>query len=236
MHTLTIYWFHVSKGSESVMARSEKADKILQMLRRSFGVPRLPSVEDPFKVLVRTVISQSTAETNTRRAYQNLSERFQITPEALSKASIKEVEDALRVAGLYRNKSRVLKEIARRVLEEFSGSLDFIYSTPLAEARRMLMELPGVGFKTADIVLLFCAGRPVLPVDTHVKRVSKRLGLAPSDGSYEDVRLSLQRLYEPKEYFDVHMLLIALGRKYCKALKPSCPVCPVRDLCPSASV
>ena len=98
------------------------------------------------------------------------------------------------------------------------------------------MELPGVGFKTADIVLLFCAGRPVLPVDTHVKRVSKRLGLAPSDGSYEDVRLSLQRLYEPKEYFDVHMLLIALGRKYCKALKPSCPVCPVRDLCPSASV
>jgi len=220
-----------------VTTRDERAGKILQILRENFEVPRFSGiVRDPFKVLVRTVISQSTAEVNTRRAYENLSKSFQITPEALSEADLKEIKEALKVAGLYRNKSKVLKEIARRVLEEFSGSLDFIYSAPLAEARKRLMELPGVGFKTADIVLLFCARRPVLPVDTHVNRVSKRLGLAPTSGGYEDVRLSLQRLYKPEECFDVHMLLIALGRKYCKALKPLCSKCPVKDLCPSALV
>jgi endonuclease-3 len=96
------------------------------------------------------------------------------------------------------------------------------------------MSLPGVGPKTADIVLLFSAGKPTLPIDTHVNRVSKRLKLVPQNGGYETVRETLQTLYPSKEYFDVHMLFIALGRKYCKALKPLHSACPVRELCPSA--
>lgn len=98
------------------------------------------------------------------------------------------------------------------------------------------MELPGVGPKTADVVLLFSENQPTIPVDTHVNRVSKRLGLAPADGGYEEARLSLQSLFEPKDYLAVHLLLIALGRKYCKARKPRCPNCPVNTYCPSNSL
>jgi len=215
----------------------ETAKEILQILKANFPFPTLSSItDDPFKVLVRTVISQSTAEVNTRRAYRNLSERFSITPRNLAEADVKEVEDALRVAGLYRNKSRVIKDLSRAILEKIGGSLDFIYSSPLEESREKLMSLPGIGPKTADIVLLFCAKRATLPVDTHVNRVSKRLGLAPSNGGYEEVRKSLQALYQSEDYFPVHMLLISLGRKYCKALKPLCTTCPIKDLCPSADL
>ncbi len=168
-----------------------RAKEILRILECTFSVPDLYSiVRDPFKVLVRTIISQSTAELNTRRAFQNLSDRLSVTPNALAEANAKEIEEPLRVAGLYRNKSRVIKEVSRLVIKEFNGSLDFIYSSPLDEAREKLMSLPGVGPKTADIVLLFCAGKPTLPVDTHVNRVSKRLGFVRSKADSQ----SLQRV------------------------------------------
>lgn len=212
-----------------------RAREILHILKSKSSVPILSNIiDDPFKVLIRTIISQSTAEVNTRRAYENLSRRMFITPQTLAKADVKEIEEALRVAGLYRNKSKIIKEISGKILEEYGGSLDFIYSNPLEEARVRLMELPGVGPKTADIVLLFCAKKPTLPVDTHVNRVSKRLGLAPPNGNYETVRKSLQELYPPEDYFSVHMLLIALGRSHCRALNPLCQVCPVEEKCPSA--
>jgi len=215
----------------------DRSREILHILKESFAVPNLSDIaKDPFKTLIRTIISQSTAEVNTRRAYENLSKRVPITPKNLAEADVKIIEDALRVAGLYRNKSRVIREISRIILENFNGSLNFIYELPLEEARRRLMSLPGVGAKTADIVLLFSAGKPTIPVDTHVNRVSKRLGLAPTDGGYEDVRASLQSLYPSEEYFNVHMLFIALGRRYCRAIKPLCLSCPVRELCPSAKI
>jgi len=214
---------------------AHRAQEILGILRAYFPVPRLSDiVSNAFKVLVRTIISQSTAEANTRRAYENLSRRLPITPKALAEADVAEIREALKVAGLYRNKSGVIKKVSSLILERFNGSLDFVHSGPLDEARERLLSLPGVGPKTADIVLLFAAKRPTLPVDTHVNRVSKRLGLVPAKADYEDIRRNLQALYRPEEYFDVHMLLIALGRKYCKAIKPLHAACPVRKLCPSA--
>jgi len=214
-----------------------RANTILRLLRNSYSVPTLSNVaDDPFQVLIRTVISQSTAEANTRRAYANLSRRFPITPRNLAEAALQELEDALKVAGLYRNKSKIIKGLSNAILENQGGSLDFIFSLPLEEAREKLMSLPGIGPKTADIVLLFCAGKPTLPVDTHVNRVSKRLGLAPADARYEEVRRSLQTLFHQEDYFPVHMLFIAHGRKTCGALKPLCAICPVRDLCPSAVI
>lgn len=199
-----------------------------------FKIPKLSDItDDPFKVLVRTIISQSTAEVNTRRAYENLSRKMPLTPESLAEADVKEIEDALLVAGLYRNKSRIIKKVAQTILREFNGSLDFIYSKPLEEARERLLSLPGVGPKTADIILLFCAKRPVLPVDTHVNRVSKRLGLVPLKAGYEKIREGLQALYPPEKYFKVHMLFIALGRRICKAGRPRHAECPVSHLCPS---
>ena len=214
---------------------AERANEILRILKNNFEAPEPWGIAgDPFKVLVRTIISQSTAEANTRRAYLNLSRKTSINPTSLVEAEETEIEDALRVAGLYRNKSRNLKKVAELVLEKFNGSLSFIFTSPMEESRAELMSLPGVGPKTADIVLLFSAGKPTLPVDTHVNRVSKRLKLVPQNGGYETVRETLHKLYPSKEYFDVHMLFIALGRKYCKALKPLHSACPVRELCPSA--
>jgi endonuclease-3 len=212
----------------------KRAMQILGILKSDFSVPRLTdSARDPFKALIRTVLSQNTADVNSMRAFKSLSEKFPITPEALAEADVNEIEKAIRVAGLYKNKSRVIKNLSSIILEKFGGSLDFIYSLSLEEARKTLLGLPGVGPKTADVVLIFCAGKPTLPIDTHVNRVSKRLGLVPPKADYEEVRRALQALYPAEEYLSVHLLLISLGRKYCKARKPLCNVCPVNALCPS---
>jgi len=211
-----------------------RAIKILHTLQENFSIPQwASSTRDPFQTLIVTVLSQATADKNTARAFENLSRRFSITPEALAKASVEEIENAIRVGGLYKNKSRVIKTISHLILEQFNGSLDFIYSLPFEEARKILLNIPGVGPKTADVVLLFCAGKPTIPIDTHVNRVSKRLGLAPPKANYEELRRSLETLYSPEDYLPVHLLLISLGRKYCKARKPLCKPCPVNTLCPS---
>jgi endonuclease-3 len=211
-----------------------RAPKIVHILQKNFSIPQwASSTRDPFQTLIITVLSQATADKNTARAFENLSRRFSITPEALAKASVEDIERAIRVGGLYRNKSKVIKTISRIILEKFNGSLDFIQSLPLEEARKILLNMPGVGPKTADVVLLFCAGKPTIPIDTHVNRVSKRLGLVPPKADYEGVRRALETLYSPNDYLHVHLLLISLGRKYCKARKPLCKPCPVNTLCPS---
>jgi len=212
----------------------DRAEKILQRLKENFTLPKwISSRHDPFETLIITIISQNTSDRNTGKAFENLSHRFPITPEALANAEIPQIEECLKVAGLYRNKAKVIKEVSKIIMEKFGGSLKPILSMPLEDARKTLMQLPGVGPKTADVLLLFSANQPTVPVDTHVKRVSKRLGLAPADGDYEAVRNALQLLYNPTDYLQLHILLILLGRKYCKARNPTCASCPVNALCPS---
>jgi endonuclease-3 len=208
--------------------------KILQALRKTFTMPKwVSSNRNPFETLIVTIISQNTADINTAKAFENLSKRFQITPEALANAETSQIEECLKVAGLYRNKAKTIKQTSKIILENFHGTLKPILSSPFENARKTLLQLPGVGPKTADVLLLFCSENPVIPVDTHVGRVAKRLGLAPQNGDYETVRSSLQSLYHPKDYLAVHILLILLGRKYCKARNPSCKQCPVNAFCPS---
>jgi endonuclease-3 len=214
-----------------------RAEKILRTLQKTFALPKwTTSNRDSFKTLIVTIISQNTADRNTAKAFENLSKRFQITPEALANAETRKIEECLKVAGLYRNKAKTIKQVSKIIMEKFHGDLTHMLSTPFEEARKTLLQLPGVGPKTADVVLLFCAEKPTIPVDTHVNRVSKRLTLAPRNGDYEAVRKSLQKLYDPKDYLAIHVLLILLGRKYCKAKNPLCKQCPVNMLCPSRQV
>ncbi|NIQ06568.1 MAG: endonuclease III, partial [Candidatus Korarchaeota archaeon] len=124
------------------------------------------------------------------------------------------IEKCLKAAGLYRNKAKTIKEASKRILEKFHGDLEQILSMPLQEARKELLEFSGVGPKTADVVLLFSAAKPTIPIDTHVNRVSKRLGLVPASGDYEVVRKALQELYDPEDYLSLHISLISLGRNY----------------------
>ncbi len=219
------------------MTEEERAQQILRILRRKFSLPEWANApKEPFSTLIRTVLSQATNDKNRDKAFRNLSEMFEITPKALAGADVKEIEKAIRVGGLYRNKSRAIRELSRVIVEKFGGTLDFIYSLPPEEARLLLMALPGIGPKTADVVLLFSGNKSVFPVDTHVNRVSKRLGLAVSNADYERIRLALQSLYSPKDYLAAHLLLIMLGRKYCKARNPLHESCPVNMLCPSAKL
>ena len=214
----------------------ERASKILNVLRENFTLPKwVSSRSSDFETLIVTVISQNTADRNTARAFENLSKKFPITSEALSKAPLSEIEEALKVAGLYRNKARTIKRLAKIIMEKFGGSLNFIHKLPFEEARKVLLELPGIGPKTADVLLLFRAKKPTIPIDTHIKRVSKRLGFAGQNADYEEIRESLQALYDPKDYFKVHILLIMLGRKYCRARNPKCAECPVNRFCMTGS-
>jgi len=208
--------------------------KILQALRKTFTMPKwVASNRNSFETLIVTVISQNTAGRNTTKAFENLSKRFKITPEVLANAKTSQIEECLKAAGLYRNKTKTIKQVSKIILEKFQGNLEPVLSLPFEEARKTLLQLPGVGPKTADVILLFCSEKPTIPVDTHVNRVAKRLGLAPANGEYENIRKCLQSLYNPKDYLAVHVLLISLGREYCRARNPSCKQCPVNTLCSS---
>jgi endonuclease-3 len=191
------------------------------------------SKRDAFQTLIVTIISQNTADRNTARAFEKLSKRFEIKPEVLANAETSQIEESLHVGGLYRNKAKEIKQVSRIILEKFHGTLKPILALPLEDARKTLIQLPGIGPKTADVVLLFSAKQPTIPVDTHVNRVAKRLGFAPANGEYEVVRTSLQSLYDPRDYLAVHIMLIAHGRRYCKARHPLCNECPVNMHCPS---
>jgi len=218
-----------------VLDERDRANKILKILKGKYSLPEWGSSRrEPFQMLIRTVLSQATNDRNRDRAYKNLCEKYEITPKALANANIGEIEDAIRVGGLYRNKSRKIRELSETILERFNGSLDFVYSLPLEKARSMLMSIPGVGPKTADVVLLFTAKKPTVPVDTHVNRVSRRLGLAPLKSDYEEIRRSLESLYAPYDYLAIHLLLISLGRGNCRARNPLHESCPVKSLCPTA--
>jgi endonuclease-3 len=214
--------------------KEKRVATVLQILRENFPMPRLTKAKrDPFETLIVTVISQNTADRNTARAFESLSKRFEIKPEVLANAETSQIEEALKTAGLYTNKSKTIKQVSRIILEKFHGSMQPILSLPLEEARKTFIQMPGIGPKTADVVLLFSAGQSTIPVDTHVNRVAKRLGFVPANGGYDAVRQSLQALCEQRDYLAVHVLLIAHGRRYCKAMRPICKQCPVNMHCPS---
>ena len=210
------------------------ASKILQILKETLGMPNwTKSKRDPFETLVVTIISQNTADLNTARAFEKLSSCFEISPEGLAKAPTEDIEEAIRSAGLFKSKAQTIKQAAIIVLNQFHGSLAPLLSLPLDEARESLIQFPGVGPKTADVVLLFSYGKSTIPVDTHVNRVSKRLGFVSMEGNYECVRNGLQKIFNPSDYLKVHLLLIAHGRKICRARYPLCEVCPVNMYCPT---
>jgi endonuclease III len=212
----------------------KQATMVLQILKETLDLPGLvKSKSDPFETLVVTIISQNTADHNTARAFETLSKCLEISPEALANAATTQIEEAIKVAGLFKSKAQAIKQASKIILEKYHGKLRPILSLPLDEARKTLMQFPGVGPKTADVVLLFSANKPTIPVDTHVNRVAKRLGFAPENGNYETVRKSLQALFVPSDYLKVHLLFIAHGRKTCKAPHPFCNLCPVNALCPS---
>jgi len=187
---------------------------------------------DPFKNLIITVLSQNTSETNCVRAYRGLATRFEVKPETLAKADVNNIKEAIRSGGLYNVKSKKIKELSEAVLEKLNGDLTTILSLPIEEAKRRLMELPGVGDKTADVLLSNIHGyHEVFVVDTHMDRIAKRLGLVGKDAKYAEIQGAIKR-FVPRDEDDRAGGLFWLLAKYtCRAQSPKCSECPLRQMC-----
>jgi len=191
-----------------------------------------PRREDPFKTLIRTILSQNTSWQNEATAYGRLEETIGVTPNKLSTAKTSDIAKAIKPAGMYNLRSKTIKRAAADIIERFDGDLAPIVSKPYPEARETLMTLPGVGEKTADVVLLFNAGKQVLPVDRHIARITKRLELVPESAKYDEIRGALEEATQPDAYLDAHIKLIQFGRDTCRAQNPRCSTCALNDLCP----
>ncbi|ADV65043.1 endonuclease III domain-containing protein [Desulfurococcus mucosus] len=188
-----------------------------------------------FEVLVAVVLSQNTSDRNAVKAIARLREIGQgrITPQVILSMEQHMLEGILRPAGMYRNRARVLRKLAELFQEPgFTERLtaEVTRAGDVNEARRRLMELPGVGEKTADVVLLRYFGIPVFPVDTHISRITRRMGFTET-GRYSDVSSFWMENTSPWNYLELHLYLITHGRRICKARKPLCDECVLRDLC-----
>lgn len=213
------------------MNPSELASTVNQRLAQFYGYPvwrnPLPALDE----LVSTILSQNTNDINRDRAFGALRGRFP-TWEAVRDAEQGAVIEAIRPAGLANQKGPRIQQVLREITTE-RGALDLSFLQGLSrdEARHWLMKFNGVGPKTAAIVLLFSLGKPAFPVDTHIYRVSGRLGLRLQNLSVEQAHAYLEGLFPVEAYYAAHLNLIRLGREICQARRPNCQICPLNDLC-----
>jgi endonuclease-3 len=212
-------------------ALREKYAAVFRILNEVFGRPVWRSHGPPLDELVGTIISQATADVNTERAFAELTARFPDW-ESVMNAPPETVVAAIHSAGLSNIKGPRIQNALRLIYRERGElSLDFLADMPLDEALAWLTAIEGVGPKTAAIVLLFSLGRPAFPVDTHVHRVTGRLGLIPPRTNAEKAHDILTDLGAPETYYPMHINLIRHGREICRARHPQCQICPLQDLC-----
>jgi endonuclease-3 len=202
---------------------------IRDRLRQMYGRPRNRPHGDPIAELVRTVLSQNTNDRNRDVAYQRLRERFP-SWEAVRDAPTGEVIEAIRPGGLAQQKGPRIQEILRR-LGKGEPDLDWLSDAPRTDALAYLIDLPGVGRKTAACVLIFAFGRPEIPVDTHVYRVGGRLGLFRENAGFEEAHDEVLAITDPADAYELHMNLIRHGREVCRPT-PLCEQCELRRMCP----
>ncbi len=215
---------------------SERLRVVSGLLAARFGRPDVCAHEtDPLRNLVLTILSQNTTDANRDRAFDRLAKRFPTLP-ALAAARPSELEEAIRVGGLAKAKAKAILGALARIREDRGGfSLDFLRGMPLSAAREYLTSFPGVGVKTANIVLLFSFGMPAFPVDTHVLRVTKRLGLVPVTFPLAKAALALEPHVGAGDHGPLHLNLVRLGREVCRPRNPLCAECPLLAVCPEGA-
>ncbi len=203
-------------------------------LAKRFGDLEPPRATDPLDELVLTVLSQHTSDLNAERAFGDLRAAYPSWL-AVVDAPSERVADVIRSGGLANTKAPRIQSILRAVRDREGGfTLDRLRGMSDEDARAYLTSLPGIGPKTAAVVLSFALGRDAMPVDTHVHRVTKRLGIIPSNASAERADRVLHDLVPDGLRTPLHVAFIRLGREICKAPTPRCASCPLRDLCPTA--
>jgi endonuclease-3 len=218
------------------MDQVEKALVVHQILLDFYGYPEwrnpLPALDE----LVSTILSQNTNDVNRDRAFDALRASFP-SWEAVRDADEEQIVEVIRPAGLANQKGPRIQNVLRQITE-LRGKLDleFLKKQTPAQATEWLLQFKGVGPKTAAIVLQFSLGLPAFPVDTHIYRITGRLGLRPEKMTADQAHSHMEGLIPPESYYPAHLNIIRLGREICQARKPRCSECPLQDLCSYYSV
>ncbi len=232
----------VSGGVATDPAEARGGSLGAEILRRLRGAHRLNldeyvssyvdlTTSSPFRVLVATVLSQNSTDKAAMRAYRQLDRRVGVVAERLARTDVRRIARAVRVAGLPNQKARTVKGLAKLALKLGDQELRDLLAKGPEEVRRTLMGVKGIGPKTVDVLLASTRTLDTVPVDTHVRRVSRRLGLVGERSRYEAVRSALEEVFPEGSRYEAHLLLIAHGRSVCKSRKPLCDHCVLSDMC-----
>jgi endonuclease-3 len=216
---------------QTLALRRRQYSRIFELLQETYGEPTWRPSLPPVDELVSTILSQSTTDTNRDMAFDSLKARFP-TWELVRDAPVEDVVAAIRSAGLANQKAPRI-QAALRYIEETQGkiSLDFLSDLDIDEAKAWLTGINGIGPKTAAIILLFSFDRPAFPVDTHIHRVTGRLGLIDPKTNAERAHVELEAIIPPEDYYPAHLNIIRHGREICHARQPRCEECPLTVYC-----
>jgi endonuclease-3 len=218
-------------GTPNSRALRRKANAVNTVLTSTYGRKELRPDGDPLDTLVETILSQNTTDVNSHKAFANLKRSYPCWEQLLD-ADPSRVADIIRSGGLADIKARrIIGAVNRVKAESNSMSLDFLSERSTDEAMEWLSSIDGVGPKTAAIVVLFSFGKPTFPVDTHIFRVGKRLGLVSPKASREGAQREFEALVPEEEYFNLHLNLIEHGRRKCRARSPLCGECEISRHC-----
>lgn len=214
------------------MEKQVKAEQVYLRLNAFFGEPRWTPCPDVVDALIGTILSANTNDINSGRAFAQLKARFGNDWEAVRLAPLDAIKEAIRPAGMYHQKAAHLVATLERLIQEQGGyTLAHLATLPVQDALAYLTSLPGVGHKTASIVLLFCFNQGAFPVDTHIQRISQRLGIGAQRAQPEKLKGIWEALLPPSTFYPLHLNLIRHGREICDARFPKCELCPLQTLC-----
>ncbi len=204
---------------------------VLHTLLRRYRPRNWAAGLEPFEALMSIIVSQNSTDLVTERVMADLRARMPVSARSIANASERVLVDVLRPAGLARQKVPKIRAAARLLVEHHGSTMDAFRKARTGRAREILLDLPGVGPKTADVWLSLVAGRSTMPVDTHIARLARRWHLVPTSADYDDTTASLKALIPPRQRRNGHLALIYFGREVCQARRPRCEVCPVYRWC-----
>lgn len=221
----------IPQASAEFEEKKRQVKFVTQNLEATYGIPRNISHEDPLDELIGTILSQSTTNINSGRAFESLKKKFPDW-ELARRARPASIAGAIKSGGLANVKSVVIKNVLNDIAAR-RGNLDlsFLKTAPLDEAREFLTSLKGVGPKTAACVLLFSCLRPLFPMDTHIFRITRRMGLLPEKISDQQAHALMEKLIPSKKHYSLHINLITHGRKICHPRNPKCEQCSLIEQC-----
>lgn len=204
---------------------------IIQNLENTFGEPKLKTKSDPLSMLINIILSQATTDILSHKTFENLKRTFK-NWESVADANESEIADAIRLGGLANQKAKVIKNILEQIKEKHKKlSLKFLNKMPDETARDYLLEFRGIGPKTVACTLLFSLHKEIFPLDTHIFRILKRMGILPERISDEKAHKLLDSLVPRGNFYSLHVNLIRLGKQICRPREPLCEECPLIEYC-----